>query len=478
MESPDSSASPGPSPRRSLSPINSDYSSSPSTPIETEPPYRGALEGEDASTAETNPGAEDIALFSKTLSLAESKRSSRGDASLGTTKNANITCIHFGDYEINTWHTAPYPEEYARNKVLPLCEFCLKYMSSGHVRKRHKLKCAARHPPGTEIYRHGNISIWEVDGARAQLYCQNLCLLAKMFLNSKTLYYDVEPFMFYVLTENDPFGCHFVGYFSKEKQQPYKTTGTNNVSCILTLPIFQRKGYGQLLIDFSYLLSRVEGRPGTPEKPLSDLGLLSYRKYWRLMICRFFYNARENSPDSKNFTPNFSIMDITKTTGMTPDDVISGLESLEFLVRDPETGKYAIRLNWEAIDMVVNKYKANNYVQLEPSKLIWAPVPEWPFMKVPTREELEPGMRIVEVDKKDEEEQQPEVKEDEKDGSTVTDYSKFETAHPVPQKTTTVERAAPQRTTKSRSRRRDRRYQGGVRRPRGRPRKYPLASKA
>ncbi|RDW44774.1 acyl-CoA N-acyltransferase [Yarrowia lipolytica] len=495
IESPDSSTSPGPSPRRSPSPINSDYSSSPSTPIETEPPYRGALVGEDASTAETNPNADDIALFSKTLSLAESKRSSRGDASLGTTKNANITCIHFGDYEINTWHTAPYPEEYARNKVLPLCEFCLKYMSSGHVRKRHKLKCAARHPPGTEIYRHGNISIWEVDGARAQLYCQNLCLLAKMFLNSKTLYYDVEPFMFYVLTENDAFGCHFVGYFSKEKQQPYKTTGTNNVSCILTLPIFQRKGYGQLLIDFSYLLSRVEGRPGTPEKPLSDLGLLSYRKYWRLMICRFFFNAREKAADKKTI-PNFSVMDITKSTGMTPDDVISALESLEFLVRNPETGKYAIRLNWEAIDMVVNKYKANNYVQLEPSKLIWAPVPEWPFTKVPTREDLEPGMRIVEVDDKDGdgvEEEEQKLEGDKKDddsesdagaddvdseAESTTDYSKFETAYPIPRMTTTVEKAAPQRTTKSRSRRRDRRYQGGVRRPRGRPRKYPLVTKA
>ncbi|KAG5361714.1 Histone acetyltransferase KAT7 [Yarrowia sp. C11] len=489
IESPDSSMSPGPSPHRSQSPVNSDYSSSPSTPIETEPPYRGALEGEDASTLETNPNAEDIALFSKTLSLAESKRSSRGDASLGTTKNANITCIHFGDYEINTWHAAPYPEEYARNKVLPLCEFCLKYMSSGHVRKRHKLKCAARHPPGTEIYRHGNISIWEVDGARAQLYCQNLCLLAKMFLNSKTLYYDVEPFMFYVLTENDPFGCHFVGYFSKEKQQPYKTTGTNNVSCILTLPIFQRKGYGQLLIDFSYLLSRVEGRPGTPEKPLSDLGLLSYRKYWRLMICRFFFNAREKMEDKKA-TPNFSIMDITKSTGMTPDDVISALESLEFLVRNPETGKYAIRLNWDAIDMVVNKYKANNYVQLEPSKLIWAPVPEWPFTKVPTREDLEPGMRIVEVDEKEVENEPKSEEEENTEKSDVdadkmdveveipkTDYSKFETAYPVLQTSTMVEKATPQRT-KSRSRRRDRRYQGGVRRPRGRPRKYPLVTKA
>lgn len=48
-----------------------------------------------------------------------------------------------------------------------------------------------------------------------QIYCQNLCLLAKLFLDHKTLYFDVEPFIFYILTEVNKHGAHIVGYFSK-----------------------------------------------------------------------------------------------------------------------------------------------------------------------------------------------------------------------------------------------------------------------
>lgn len=54
-----------------------------------------------------------------------------------------------------------------------------------------------------------------------QIYCQNLCLLAKLFLDHKTLYYDVEPFLFYVMTEADNTGCHLVGYFSKVVMQGF-----------------------------------------------------------------------------------------------------------------------------------------------------------------------------------------------------------------------------------------------------------------
>ena len=91
------------------------------------------------------------------------------------------------------------------------------------------------------------MSIFEVDGRKNKIYCQNLCLLSKMFLDHKSLFYDVEPFLFYVITETDDDGAHFVGYFSKEKLSPKNY----NVSCIMTLPVRQRQGWGNLLIDFS-----------------------------------------------------------------------------------------------------------------------------------------------------------------------------------------------------------------------------------
>ncbi|KAH8923126.1 acyl-CoA N-acyltransferase, partial [Atractiella rhizophila] len=163
---------------------------------------------------------------------------------------STITKIRWIGYEIQTWHFAPYPKEYITpvDNTLYICEYCLGYLKNETIWKRHRYKCPKRQPPGTEIYVDGPVSVFEVDGQKNKIYCQNLCLLAKMFLDHKTLYYDVEPFLFYVMTLQMKEGCEFVGYFSKEKRSP-----TNNVSCIMTLPIHQGGGYGQALIDFSKL---------------------------------------------------------------------------------------------------------------------------------------------------------------------------------------------------------------------------------
>jgi histone acetyltransferase SAS3 len=341
-------------------------------------PYGGILTEAEADTSKTMPTNDDRRRFDEAKQKAEEewrqrllKMQAEIEVPAKKTKKASgpasqIECIDFGGWEIDTWYAAPYPEEYSRNRVLYICEFCLKYMNSDYVAWRHKLKCPAKHPPGDEIYRHNSVSVFEVDGRKNPVYCQNLCLLAKLFLGSKTLYYDVEPFLFYVLCEYDDLGYHFVGYFSKEK----RASSQNNVSCILTLPIHQRKGYGNLLIDFSYLLTRVEQKTGSPEKPLSDMGLVSYRNYWRLVMSRYLL---EHTPEDSGPPVGLSIKKMSEETGMTPDDVISALEGLRCLVRDPVTNVYAFRAETQYCREFVAGWEAKKYVQLDPSALTWTP---------------------------------------------------------------------------------------------------------
>ncbi|KAF1833718.1 hypothetical protein BDW02DRAFT_499977 [Decorospora gaudefroyi] len=331
-------------------------------------PYGGVLSEADADTSKTYPSQADRKRFDEARIKAEEEWKEKQAAlyppelarsSKQAATASKIKCVNFGGWEIDTWHAAPYPEEYSKNRVLYICEFCLKYMNSDYVAWRHKLKCPAKHPPGDEIYRDGKYSFFEVDGRKNPVYCQNLCLLAKLFLGSKTLYYDVEPFLFYVMTENDNFGCHFVGYFSKEK----RPSSLNNVSCILVLPIHMRKGYGQYLIEFSYLLTRVERKTGSPEKPLSDMGLVSYRKYWRLVLCEELLQQKGA----------ISISAISDRTGMTPDDIVSALEGLRALVRDPVTKKYALRLDLKYFKSYIEKCHAAGNPKINPECLVWTP---------------------------------------------------------------------------------------------------------
>jgi histone acetyltransferase MYST1 len=140
------------------------------------------------------------------------------------TKVKNIENIIMGSYEVEAWYYSPYPEEYSNLKTIYVCEFCLSYMRKSRTYVKHKEQCACRHPPGTEIYRHEDIAVYELDGKDHKAYCQKLCLLAKLFLDHKTLYFDVTPFYFYVITKVDCHGAHIVGYFSKEKVREHESS--------------------------------------------------------------------------------------------------------------------------------------------------------------------------------------------------------------------------------------------------------------
>lgn len=134
---------------------------------------------------------------------------------------------------------------------------------------------------GSVVFRSNKYSIHELDGEEhlvsslpclignhivtmiIQVFCQNLSLFAKMFLETKSVCYGVDSFLFYTLVRNDPKNgapC-VVGFFSKEKMSWHNY----NLACILVFPPYQRLGLGKLLIGFSYELSRRHGSIGSPE---------------------------------------------------------------------------------------------------------------------------------------------------------------------------------------------------------------------
>ena len=267
--------------------------------------YKGERKTEGRRLATPSPSPEMESWMDK-LSMYNQSKASK-----------TIENITLGENTIKTWYRSAYPaRSVSKSGNVVICETCLGYMPSTSDLLSHK--CSLSHPPGARVYKEDHLVVFRVDGAVEETYCQNLCLMAKLFMEQKTLYFDVEPFLFYVFCQVDDNGCyHPVGYFSKEKEcEKY------NLSCIVVLPPYQRFGYGKLMISLSYEISILEGKTGSPEKPLSSLGQKSYMAYWKTTVLRHLV---------ENSGKQLSMVELSKRTGICESDVLETLVELRIL---------------------------------------------------------------------------------------------------------------------------------------------------
>nr|KJB64346.1 hypothetical protein B456_010G046900 [Gossypium raimondii] len=162
--------------------------------------------------------------------------------------------------------------------------------------------------------------------------------------------------------------CEFCLNFMKRKEQLQRhmekhSEESYNLACILTLPPYQRKGYGKFLIAFSYELSKKEGKVGTPERPLSDLGLLSYRGYWTRVLLDIL----------KKHKGNISIKELSDMTAIKAEDILTTLQSLELI--QYRKGQHVICADPKVLDRHL-KAAGRGGLEVDVSKLIWTPYKE------------------------------------------------------------------------------------------------------
>lgn len=117
------------------------------------------------------------------------------------------------------------------------------------------------------------------------------------------------------------------------------------------------------MIEFSYLLSKQETVNGSPEKPLSDLGLLSYRKFWKYNIAK----------EILKFNGKLSISKISNITRMTADDTVFTLEALGVLYRSSKNKEYLLVVDKMKLQNLVRFYRRKGSIFATERHLKWTP---------------------------------------------------------------------------------------------------------
>lgn len=314
----------------------------------------------------------------------------------------NIGKVVLGNLLFDSWYFSPYPEpvlfgtdhhssrafvngeqrnghtEKSFGPIVPklhVCPYCFKYTTAPtdyvshlqfHLREIEADPNEWWPVPKTalKVYEWEEYTVWDVDGEQEKLYCQNLSLFAKLFLEQKSVFFDTSGFHYFVLTctsrktstspsnvktrgrrrrssgESVDLGLktQVLGFFSKENL----SWDANNLACILVFPPYQHRNLGQLLMAVSYKLSGWEWEEsiiGGPEKPLSALGRKSYLRFWSERIARFFMGQTAdaegqkvfNVPSKKRTTyvkEEMTVKEIGDRTGMLPEDVVAALNEM------------------------------------------------------------------------------------------------------------------------------------------------------
>ncbi|XGW07732.1 hypothetical protein V3C99_010690, partial [Haemonchus contortus] len=255
-----------------------------------------------------------------------------------------------GQFKIRTWFSGNYPAEYSHLKTIYICDGCFSYFSHEPSQIRHMTKCIYRYaPPGDEIYRDKkkDISVFEVRGTGDPMYCSNLCRLTMLWLENKVIFMDVEPFDFYVLTDFFKGRFRPLGYFSRQRQ-----FFTHNLSCFCVFPCYQRHGYGTFLVDLSYLLSRMSGLPGGPERPFSIQGSQVYNKYWCDKLLHLIY-TKTLKLGWENM--RLDIGELSKEAGIQEAEVLEALTGLCNCEMSRNNRSLNVKISEDAV-MAIGKY--------------------------------------------------------------------------------------------------------------------------
>lgn len=309
----------------------------------------------------------------------------------------NIDQVVLGNALFDTWYFSPYPESiihghdnpaskvlmngdlqngHTSKPIVPMisrlhvCPYCFKYTTAAQAYVAHlrvHLKEAEAESdqwlpvPSTalKVYEWEGYTVWDIDGEQEKLYCQNLSLFAKLFLEQKSVFFDTSGFHYFVLTHTPTaslaspkrgwrrrssaatpdlgLATQVLGFFSKENL----SWDANNLACILVFPPFQHRNLGQLLMAVSYKLSGWEWEDsviGGPEKPLSVLGRRSYLRFWSERIARFFMGQTADADGHEVFAKRterktaakeeMTVREIGERTGMLAEDVVAALSEM------------------------------------------------------------------------------------------------------------------------------------------------------